>query len=406
MRILRHFCNQTSGSVALKFGLAIIPILLFGALAVEFSKANVDKTKLQTALDSASIAAAALPSTTSDNERIALAQTTFAANMARNGLGATASFSVSGRTIQASATATMHSVLSIIVGRSGYQIDVATEVKLKADEVGEIALVLDYSSSMNGNGKWQAMRDAAIGLVNSVSSNGTKPGIKFGLVPFAKMVHTTLMGDYVVGQAPGSTWTGCTQDRKYPHNTTDNAPVSTSDETKWGLLPTAQGTCHQMTPHNLTIMRLSNNIPSVLAQLNAMDPFVGTHIALGLAWGWKVISPNAPYSDGVAYNTNDTLKAIVLLTDGEQTTKAWGPGDDLSKDNGETNLETMCANIKAKGVLLVTITFDLNDTTTKNRMRNCASSYEYYFDADDNGALAAAFEAIAKLLNGRLYVSK
>ncbi len=36
-------------------------------------------------------------------------------------------------------------------------------------------------------------------------------------------------------------------------------------------------------------------------------------------WGWRTISPNAPFADGVAYNTSNNTKVIVLMTDGQNT---------------------------------------------------------------------------------------
>lgn len=401
-----NFIRNKSGATITMFGLTMVPLILFGALAMEYSLALSQQSRVQSGLDSAAIAAAALPGSVSDADRIAIAQSTFAANMATQGTTATATFTVVGTKIQASAEMPVDSILSNIIGNSNYVVGSNSEVQFRAEEFGEIALVLDYSSSMNGQGKWQAMRDAAINLVNKVSENGTKPGIKFGLVPFTKMVRTTMANDYVIGQGTGGNWTGCTQDRKWPHNTTDNPPILTNDDTKWGLLPSASGTCNQMAPHNLTIMRLTNNIPNVLAQLNAMDPHVGTHISLGLAFGWRLVSPFAPFADGVAYGTNGTLKSIVLLTDGKQSTKAWGQFDTYKKDNGETNLETLCTNIKAKSIVMITIAFDINDNDTRNRLRNCATSHSYYFNADNNAELAVAFESITRLLKGRLYVSK
>ena len=293
-----------------------------------------------------------------------------------------------------------------LAGVDSTTLNAETEVQIPIDRPAEIALVLDYSSSMNRDGKWQAMRDAAIGLVNTVSDNGNNSNIKFGLVPFAKQVRMTIPSDYIVGEAPGSSWTGCTQDRKWPHNTDDSTPDQFDDDTKWGLTPTASGTCHQMEPHNLTILPLTNTHQTVLNQLNAMDPFVGTHISLGLEFGWHVISDNAPFTEGQAYGTQDLMKAIVLLTDGKQTTKAWGQNDSHSSSNGEENLEDMCTAIKNKDVLMITIVFDLNDGDTETRMRNCATSPQYFFDADNNAELAEAFQSIASLLKQQIYVSR
>ena len=43
----------------------------------------------------------------------------------------------------------------------------------------------------------------------------------------------------------------------------------------------------------------------------------GTQIHMGMIWGWRAISPNAPLSDGQPYNTPGWVKAVVLETDGQ-----------------------------------------------------------------------------------------
>ena len=41
-----------------------------------------------------------------------------------------------------------------------------------------------------------------------------------------------------------------------------------------------------------------------------------TVIPQGLSWGWRAISPSAPFVEGAPYGDQDTIKAIILLTDG------------------------------------------------------------------------------------------
>ncbi len=44
-----------------------------------------------------------------------------------------------------------------------------------------------------------------------------------------------------------------------------------------------------------------------------------THVAEGVGWGLRVISPGEPFTEGVEYSDEDITKAMVLLTDGENT---------------------------------------------------------------------------------------
>ena len=36
-----------------------------------------------------------------------------------------------------------------------------------------------------------------------------------------------------------------------------------------------------------------------------------------MVWGWRALSPNAPFADGKPYNSPNWVKAIVLETDGD-----------------------------------------------------------------------------------------
>ena len=74
--------------------------------------------------------------------------------------------------------------------------------------------------------------------------------------------------------------------------------------------------------------------------------------------------------------------------------------------DGEENLEEMCTNVKNEGVTLITIAFDLNSRATEERLKNCASGADYFFDAEDNSDLVAAFDNIANSLVKTVYLQK
>jgi hypothetical protein len=65
------------------------------------------------------------------------------------------------------------------------------------------------------------------------------------------------------------------------------------------------------------IIRLTNNQAAILNEINAMDAYGATVVPAGLMWGWHLLSPNGPFGDGVAYSNSDTIKAIILVTDGQ-----------------------------------------------------------------------------------------
>jgi len=70
------------------------------------------------------------------------------------------------------------------------------------------------------------------------------------------------------------------------------------------------------------IIPLSNNQTAILDEINAMQAYGATVIPAGLTWGWHLISPIVssvlfPSNAAVSYSDTTTIKAIILLTDGE-----------------------------------------------------------------------------------------
>lgn len=188
------------------------------------------------------------------------------------------------------------------------------------------------------------------------------------------------------------------------------------------------------------IVPLTTNENTIQTNIAAMRHWSGggTNQAEGLAWGWRVLSPTAPFTEGAAYG-DDVNKVLVLMSDGENTNVGSEPvfGTDYSAYNflglwrdyasGSLLNQTIagimqgilpptyrrninsstayvnyinareaqvCNNIKAEGIEIYTVIFRETDATTEALMRNCASSPDNFFRADNAQELAEAFDAI------------
>lgn len=428
--LVRKFVRDRRGAVAIIYALTLIPILGFIGGAVDYGRAYIVKARLQEALDSAVLAAGATTTLTND-ERIAYAKKLFDANYPAKEMGIAAepviTISEEG-VIKGTVTANLDSAILGVIGIDNIDVGAASEASIVSVLAGEIVLVLDYSGSMNegrGKKKYKVMRDAAIDLIDTLSEDGKNDKVKFGLVPFSAAVYTTLPKSYVVDTKGGGDWTGCTDDRMYDYNIGDSTPTS-NDATKWGChidevfdkhdddwkkggyedCKEFKEQCSAYKKNDVVIRALTNDFTAVKKQLKDMEPIGNTHISLGMAFGWHVISPTAPWTEGVAYDDDEVLKAIVLLTDGKQTSAAWGPGNSYNVGNANDNLEDICEAVKEKGVMVLTVAFDLDDEDTKERLEDCATSKSHYFDADDNDELAKAFKAITSQLVKNLHLSK
>jgi Flp pilus assembly protein TadG len=188
------------------------------------------------------------------------------------------------------------------------------------------------------------------------------------------------------------------------------------------------------------IVPLTSNESLLQANVAAMQHWMGggTNQAEGLAWGWRVLSPTAPFTEGEAFNAarDNVRKVIVLMSDGENTnvgTDAVMDSDfsaynylgfwtDLAAGSSLTQLlfgvlhgilpnqwdrdidsrnefvsyvnqrqDALCDAIKAEDIEIYVVRFRDGDASL---MESCATDSAHYFEADNAAQLAAAFAAI------------
>jgi Flp pilus assembly protein TadG len=412
--VIERFARNQAGTIAIIFALSVAPMLLGAGMAVDYIRYASARTDLQAALDAGALAAAAATNLT-DSERVATADKTFTRNIQSAAIAdadVTRSFKIVGDTVEASASLNLPVALMQLAGLRKMSVDVESEIEIPGKLKAEIALVLDYSGSMTevlgGQVKYVAMRNAAKKLVDDLAATNPK-NIKVGLVPFSHHVWVTLPKQYVKGQTGPGDWTGCTQDRKYPYNITDDTPTTTVDDSKWGQKIAkvhASDGCGAYVPNHLTVLPLTSDFAAVNSQLDAMVPYAWTHIALGAEFGFHLLSPNAPFSDGASYSDTKTKKFMVLLTDGMQTEPAFGSSSRTVAD-GESNLSSICTNAKAKGITIITIAYNIDDSDTVSRLRNCTTDPDTnFFDIGSDNNVASAFDAIKKQITAQIRIGK
>lgn len=422
------FSRDTGGAVALLAGLAAVPMFLAAGAAVDFYRVDAARAEVQASLDASALAGAAAKPGTSEADRRKIALDTFEANLQdgiADKLDGAPQVDIDDDSLTVSYNGGLPATLLRIGGFNTFDVGASSTVRINLPARAEIALVLDYSSSMEkysaGQQKYITMRKAAVDMVNGLTNYGKNPEVKFGLVPFSHNVYATLPASYVVG-ASGGSWTGCTYDRQYPHNTTSAAPGG-SNKSKWGqATPTKWGSYKDQAnyhcdgyKHNgngylandLQVRELSSDHSAVVGQLQAMEPYGYTNISLGVEFGWHLLEPAAPYS-ARSHGDDENKKFIVVLTDGKQTTPAFGPGGSRDRFDGENNLTKLCSNIKsANQITVITIAFALKDNATETRLRNCATDPDkHFFKAESSGDLTSAFEEIQQQIAKAIYLSK
>lgn len=287
-------------------------------------------------------------------------------------------------------------------------------------------------------------------------------------IQFRNTANVFTMYDKITNKS----WNGCVEARPAPHDVLDTVPTTSNGDSLWvpyfapdepdngaaeangysdypnnylndnvaesnDNLTTRQNKKNKYNsqsvsgsgPHyncaNAPLTPLTSDKTEILSSINNMAAGGYTLIPLGLGWGWRVASPDEPFTEGADYDDDDTDKAIILLTDGlnniGSTTNhnnsryngygyvAQGRLGTTSANAAQSALDDrtteLCNNIKAQGILIYTITFQLNDTDTQNLFRNCATDASKYFNSPSNSQLQATFQAIANDL-GKLRIAR
>lgn len=172
---------------------------------------------------------------------------------------------------------------------------------------------------------------------------------------------------------------------------------------------------------------LSSNKTSIKNDIDGLTASGSTGGHIGVAWGWYTVSPNFAAlfgsSAGGAYDPTRTLKAVVIMTDGEYNSgyckgviakdSTSGSGDttkhiNCNAPNGHPFDQTLalCAAMKSAGVIVYTVGFQVvDDERARTMVNNCATSSKHVHMANSGTALSDAFAAIGRDIM-RLRISK
>jgi Flp pilus assembly protein TadG len=287
---------------------------------------------------------------------------------------------------------------------------------------------------------------------------------------------------------PGAQWKGCVEARPYPFDVTDEAPSRANPDSLFvpyfwpdqtfpgnsdqgdgqgpyrnnymrdGPLPSGwvfagdwereytilkyngvnRAMIRESGPNTLgpnsgcpdEILPLTASRDRVLAKVRSLAHWNagGTISSEGLAWGWRVLSPGPPFTEGRPYG-RDNRKVIVLMTDGmnalvednyrmsahKSDYTAYGylrrgqfPASERFDEATamlDSRMREVCQNIQRHEIEVYTIIFNERDANARQLVRGCASSDAHFFVADNVGELRGAFRQIAGQLS-RLRLTK
>jgi Flp pilus assembly protein TadG len=484
---LARLHGDERGGVAVYVSLALVALIGCVGIGFDTGRSYMVKSRLSSAVDAAALVGGqAYFEATRDADIQKYIDTNFPPSYMGATIEApTINPHADGERITVETTATLPTTFMSLFGFQEVEVHSAATARRAVRQM-ELVLVMDNTGSMHGS-KIDTMKSAAEQLVELVyGPEQTHRNLWVGLVPYTSTVNIGAqrtdwldVNDRVFDSpdpfAP-SDWKGCVEARDEPDDTTD-APPTTHPFTSfyyaddvdndWRIDRDEDGVVED---HDLRedITERNDGLGPNLGCGPAITPLTqpkrdivtairnmgawhrgGTTSNLGLAWGWRVISPRwqglwggtVPNDRPLEYRSRIGEKVIVLLTDGDNQVYDWpeewcwkgakhehhknkhgcgngnGPeGSDYTaygrldefgygsiraaKEQLDRRMNALCREINRNDVKLYTITFGSSpDAETQALFRNCASRKDWYFHAPDEDDLDDVFRQIGQQLS-------
>jgi Flp pilus assembly protein TadG len=478
-----RFRLSQAGNVAMIYALALMPILAAVGSAVDMTRAMVVKMRLGEALDAAGLSVAGTVGLSEAEMTAKAQRFFFANYPDEElGTVMSLTVTPAGNNlVTVAGTARVETAFMGLFGIPYLSVSVNAEVTRESKGL-EIALVLDNTGSMANSGKMTALKGATNELINILFGDQNAPAhLKMALVPFSQTVrvdtamflnngwmdttgqsssarlnfNNNMYAFAVWATMANKSWGGCMEARPNGYEETDDPPDAGTPDTRFvpyfepdgpnnppysgyttyvndgvaGVQDVRLRNSAKYVGQNRTnpnadcnlqrILPLTNHKVTLQSYVNGMVTTGNTHINIGASWGWRVLSPTAPYTEGADYSAPDWQKAMVLMTDGTNTipsNNTWH-GSSYTAFNylirnqlGTTNAgiaeqrldertELVCSRIKEAGIRVYSILLMEDAPSSQNLMRNCATDPSLYFDSPTAADLQPVFQAIANDLS-------
>ncbi len=235
MQVLKRFKADQSGTTAVIFGLAFLPLVGMVGGAVDYSRAAAQQTKLQRAVDAVAFALVREPKTATAADIQARASKLFETlyPAADPVSPATVTATRVGKVIEVSSNTAVRNAFVQVLGLPRTQ--VAASAKSTFGSKIEVALVLDNTGSMDdlisGKRKIDELKSSASQLLTDLRALADEPDtVKVSIVPFDTEVRLDASAsrnkDWFRWSNPSDrlSWTGYVYDRWNGYASTDGAP--------------------------------------------------------------------------------------------------------------------------------------------------------------------------------------
>lgn len=443
LKSARSFWSDRNGDVAALFGLMAIVLFLMIGGAVDFGRWIHARNHTISAMDAAVLAGGRSLQVDGDiNAAVAAAQAYYNENI-KNRLplkSDSITFVVTddGMAVTATGNASIETPFLSLAHINELAILDEAGVDYSKSEIAvggnaginlEISMMLDVTGSMEGD-RIADLKVAAKDLIDIVVwDDQSQYSSRVALVPFSEGIRLPVSALAAARGTPESTYTyqywkngrlrsrnyyltDCVAERIGPEKYTDATPGS-GDYVTSIYVRSSSATC--LPNSDAVIQPLSNDKASLKASIDALTTNGGTAGQLGTAWSWYTLSPNwnglwtNANNQAVAYDTPETKKIAILMTDGEFNTEYYSmnsnnnrvvgvEGYSTSSGNGSstTQARSLCTAMKTAGITVYTVGFGLSEgSAAATTMAECATDSSKAFTAEDGEQLKQSFRAIA-----------
>lgn len=343
------FAKAQEGALILFSLFLFVLMAMLGGVAIDVLKYETTRTQLSQTLDRCTLMAASM--TQRLNPQSVVEDCVAKAGLADALHSVEVVDAMSSRDVKAVAKAETNPFFMHMIGIDRFDASAQSRAIQTVTNV-EIVLVLDVSGSMGG-AKIANLRQAASNFVETMLEGDHERRVSISVVPYNAQVNLgpTLRGAFNATHQHGVTDINCLElpasvfaSPAIPRNTA--LPMMAWSDHAYGTLfsgyvaptdttyarpNTANNACR---PTAANIVRMaSQNVDELQGHINGLQAGGATSIVLGMKWGAALLDPAARsiFDDYIAagqmapnlagrpfdYDDDETMKVIVLMTDGE-----------------------------------------------------------------------------------------
>ncbi|MEY8828995.1 pilus assembly protein [Sedimentitalea sp. XS_ASV28] len=349
-RMLRRFARDEDGAMLIFGFYAFLIILMVAGIGIDFMRFERDRSRLQATLDRAVLAAADLDQ---QMDPTAVVEDYFAKSGLRDYLtSVTVDQGLGYRVVSATASTEIDTQFMHMNGVDTLVAPAVGTAEERIDGV-EISLVLDVSGSMNERNRLPNLITAAQEFVDTMAANSAEGKMTMSIVPYASQVSVpqSLMDRFNVSDE--QQYSNCINFQSADFDTASLSFSSPYQRTMhfdpWfvydGMVEDgitligndANGVSLPVceADENRQMLLMQSDPEALKAYIRNLTARGSTSIDIGMKWGTALLDPSLRPAMSMLsvlgdvpevaatlptnYNDGETLKVIVLMTDGENT---------------------------------------------------------------------------------------